>query len=179
METIFLYELTDIKFEDLEEGKIIKGDISPEKINHPDLTFTDTLKFEVVVEVKPKKIFVKGKVEGEIKLTCDKCLEDYNFAVNDNFEYVFFLTKIVVDKKYKEFKLTKDDLEIDFIENDTLPLRDIILGEFFLNIPIKKLCSKNCKGLCPVCGCNLNKESCSCERELKSSPFAKLKELLK
>jgi len=179
METIFLYELNDIPFEELDKGKIIVGDITPERIKHPELKFCDNLNFKLTVQIKPKKILIDGNVKGTIKLTCDKCLEEFEFPVEDQINYVFFLTKIVVDRKNKEFKLTKEDLEIDFLEEDILPLKDIIFGQFFLNIPIKKLCKEDCKGLCPNCGCNLNYEKCRCKKEQTFSPFSKLKELLK
>ena len=179
METIFLYELNDIPFEELDKGKIIIGDISPERIKHPELKFCDNLKFKLIIQIKPKKILIDGNVKGVIKLTCDKCLEEFKFYVEDKINYVFFLTKIVVDKKNKEFKLTKEDLEIDFLEEDILPLKNIIFGQFFLNIPIKKLCREDCKGLCPNCGCNLNYKKCNCKKEQTFSPFSKLKELIK
>ena len=53
------------------------------------------------------------------------------------------------------------------------------MGQIYLNIPIKKLCSYECKGLCPVCGTNLNLTKCNCENQFNENPFAKLKELLK
>ncbi len=179
METLYLYELVDIDLEEIDKGKILIGEVSPEKLKSDDLIFNDFLKFYVEVEIKPKKIFVKGDVEAKIILTCDRCLENFNFFIKDSFNYVFFLTKLVVDKKNKEFKLKKEDLEIDFLEENILPLKDIIFGQIFLNIPIKKICRENCKGLCPICGCNLNVEKCDCKTDLNENPFAKLKEMLK
>ncbi|MGB9809870.1 MAG: YceD family protein, partial [Caldanaerobacter sp.] len=34
-----------------------------------------------------------------------------------------------------------------------------------LSLPMKFLCKEDCKGLCPICGTNLNYGSCSCKRE--------------
>lgn len=48
--------------------------------------------------------------------------------------------------------------EDGILDMDTLAQDDILL-----ELPIRMLCSEDCKGLCPMCGCNLNKETCSCQ----------------
>ena len=35
--------------------------------------------------------------------------------------------------------------------------------QFVLTLPMKPLCSDDCKGLCPVCGTNLNRGTCDCK----------------
>ncbi len=179
MDIVYLYEFYDIELEDIEKFKRFIGDVSPKKITNKDFLFLDNLKFTLDVEKKPKKIFLKGDIDCKIQLNCDRCLEEFSFKIKDDFSYVLFLTKIEVSSKHKEFKLKKDDMEIDFLEDNILPLKDIIMGQIYLNIPIKKLCSYECKGLCPVCGTNLNLTKCNCENQFNENPFAKLKELLK
>ena len=45
-------------------------------------------------------------------------------------------------------------------------------GEYFFD-------GEDCKGLCPVCGCDLNTVQCSCVREKeKENPFSALEQLL-
>ena len=179
MDIVYIHDFFDIDLEEIEKFKRFIGDISPEKLKNSDFSFKDNLKFIVDVEKKPKKIFVKGDITCKIILNCDRCLENFNYYIKDKFDYVLFLTKIEVDSKHKEFKLTKDDMEIDFLEENILPLKDIIFSQIYLNIPIKKLCKENCKGLCTVCGTNLNFSTCNCEAKFNDNPFAKLKELLK
>ena len=54
-------------------------------------------------------------------------------------------------------------------------------GYVVAGIPIENhaepLCSESCKGLCAVCGTNLNKDSCTCKREWQDPRLAALKEL--
>ena len=179
MDIVYIYELFDIDLEDIDKSKKVVGNILPEKLESRDFKFIDSLKFSVNIEKKPKKIMVNGEVKTEIQLICDRCLENFSFKIDDFFDYIFFLTKIEVTHKNKEFKLKKDDMDIDFIEDNILPLKDIIFGQIYLNIPIKKLCSVNCKGLCPNCGINLNFAKCNCLNFKEYNPFTKLKELLK
>jgi uncharacterized protein len=49
--------------------------------------------------------------------------------------------------------------------------------QFYLALPMKPLCSEGCKGLCAMCGTNLNKGSCDCKREWEDPRLAALKEL--
>ena len=35
--------------------------------------------------------------------------------------------------------------------------------QFYLALPMKPLCREDCRGLCPVCGINRNRETCSCQ----------------
>ena len=46
-----------------------------------------------------------------------------------------------------------------------------------LMVPLKPLCQEDCRGLCPICGANLNRETCSCQAEKSDSPFAALAKL--
>ena len=42
---------------------------------------------------------------------------------------------------------------------------------------MKPLCADDCKGLCPVCGKNLNRETCDCNRTWDDPRMAALREL--
>ena len=60
---------------------------------------------------------------------------------------------------------------------ETLELDKLILDLLVLNAPVYGLCKPDCKGLCPVCGCDLNLMQCSCSRTVKNANFASLEEL--
>jgi len=51
--------------------------------------------------------------------------------------------------------------------------------QFVLSLPMKPLCSEGCKGLCPVCGTNLNRNTCDCKPVWEDPRFAALRELRK
>lgn len=56
------------------------------------------------------------------------------------------------------------DQNDDYIEtpNHTIDIDELLRADILLEIPSKHLCSDDCKGLCPVCGVNLNEKSCNC-----------------
>jgi uncharacterized protein len=50
--------------------------------------------------------------------------------------------------------------------------------EFYLALPMKPLCKDDCKGLCPLCGANWNRDTCTCKAEWVDPRLAVLKKLL-
>lgn len=119
-------------------------------------------------------VSVKGiyqPTEGEITVTaeaaailtapCDRCLAS---------------TKIPVKIGLAEtFSLEASEDTYVFSGNEFV-LDKAVTDNIVLNIPMHVLCSKDCKGLCPHCGKDRNKETCDCEEEMKkaNSPFAAL-----
>ncbi len=72
-----------------------------------------------------------------------------------------------------------EDEECYAYSGETLDIGQMVLDNLFLNLPVYSKCSEDCKGLCPVCGCDLNTVQCSCVREdVKENPFAALEQLL-
>lgn len=52
------------------------------------------------------------------------------------------------------------------IGGDELDPEPLTVEEVFLGLPMRELCSEDCRGLCSKCGKNLNEGTCSCpERE--------------
>lgn len=110
-------------------------------------------------------IFLLGCIIGKIQLTCSRCLE--------NFSYEF---KLELQEKLTNNPENKDD-EIIFISNDKLELTEIVENNIIMSLPIQRLCKKDCKGLCQVCGKNLNYGSCNCESPDIDPRLADLKNL--
>jgi uncharacterized protein len=78
-----------------------------------------------------------------------------------------------------ELHLNLDDTEIAFFEGDGLFLADILAEQVNLALPMKVICSPDCRGLCPHCGANLNNEECRCEKngsDARLAPLARLKQ---
>jgi len=60
------------------------------------------------------------------------------------------------------------------------PLRggEMVREQFFLTVPLKRLCREECRGLCPTCGSNRNDARCACPPpEAVESPFGSLRKL--
>lgn len=58
----------------------------------------------------------------------------------------------------------KDD-DYLVVEDGILDLDQLAQDDILLELPIRMLCSPDCKGLCPACGANLNHTRCGCKPE--------------
>jgi uncharacterized protein len=81
------------------------------------------------------------------------------------------------DTTLSEVELLDEDMEVDFIRDSEIDLDEIIKEQIYLSLPMKVLCSDQCRGLCPICGMNLNVSDCHCHREQGHPGFLKLKDL--
>ena len=80
--------------------------------------------------------------------------------------YGAMLQAVAMNKLF-EFRYipNEDDEEILPISGFEIDLEDIITESIVLNVPMKWLHDEQCKGICKVCGINLNKQSCHCDAQ--------------
>ena len=52
----------------------------------------------------------------------------------------------------------------DYLIGFELDVDKLVYAEILVNWPMRVLCKDDCKGICKVCGMNLNKGACSCQR---------------
>ena len=88
---------------------------------------------------------------------CDRCADEFIR------EYSFDVKRIVVTRLENE----EDDEDYIIVGADgKMELDDFVYQEIQLFLPQKMLCSDDCKGLCPKCGKNLNREKCDCKKDV-------------
>lgn len=116
----------------------------------------------------PQGILVQANFHTVIDLECVRCLTEYQQTLKFNFTELYaFSQRYVTDSGL----LMPETGIIDL----TPVLRDYVL----LEIPISPLCRPDCKGLCPICGNNLNESMCYHEEESGDPRLASLRSLLK
>jgi uncharacterized protein len=103
-------------------------------------------------------IYVQANVRGTVGLTCSRCLADFDMPIEFDCEGRF-----VQDPDMHEYE-DEDDIETFAMDGGYCVLDDMVEHGLLLNIPMKPLCDALCKGLCGVCGTNLNEEQCQCSR---------------
>lgn len=131
-----------------------------------DLTLID---FSGVVDVgrTPQGLVVTGNFSAQTTAECARCLKTFDQRLHwDMTELYAFNEKSVSDSGL----MVPEDAKID--------LEPIIRDYALLEIPISPVCKPDCKGLCPVCGQDLNVRDCGHRPAGDESPFASLKTLL-
>lgn len=110
----------------------------------------------VVSHVKDKELQIKGNSKVCVIIPCDRCLEDVKQEIRLNFVKH-------VDLDVSDADLTEGLDESYFIDGYHLDVDKLLFNEILIGWPTKVLCRKDCKGICNVCGQNLNRGTCDCE----------------
>ncbi len=115
----------------------------------------------------------KARVEGNGTVTyclsCDRCLRDTEVTENLELSYDILSPELVTDDD------TRD--EQDYIDGMLLNTDQLLSKEISLMWPMKVLCHDACKGICPVCGKNLNEGECGCDTFVPDPRMARLKDI--
>lgn len=140
---------------------------APEEWHGDELVFTSPVSLSGVFAATGESILLRGEVKATITVPCADCLEPAVLPVSAKVDEVFTREE------------DPDDPDRFTYEGHVLHLDDLVLGAILLELPMRILCRPDCKGLCPVCGANLNQTQCSCQKEMPSKqPFAALASLL-
>ena len=118
-----------------------------------------------------------GRVQTTLELPCGRCLEPFTTPVDQTFDLRYHPHTLNTGEGERE--LEEDDLTTAFYENDEIDLGHLMREQFYLSLPMKPLCRDECRGLCPVCGTNLNRGDCRCTVEWEDPRLAVLKTLKK
>jgi uncharacterized protein len=127
-----------------------------------------------------KRVLVDGSVKISVALKCGRCLKEALLPLDIAFKEEYIPAEDIIGESEQE--LSDRDLDLGFYSNDELDIKEIVKEQVLLSVPMKPLCRDDCRGLCPVCGKDLNEGACKCRKEEidpRLAPLAKFKEILK
>jgi uncharacterized protein len=131
-----------------------------EETAYTGLHFTEPVQVRVHISRSGKMIRVKSRIDAKVKGICARCLEVFSLPLGSQFQLTL---KPKPDfPPAEEVELSREDLESDFYEGEEIDLSPLIQDQVLLTIPPKLVCREDCRGLCPRCGRNLNRETCNC-----------------
>jgi uncharacterized protein len=131
------------------EGDFLDGSVSAESIALEvadpaiDLTFGDDVEYSLHASSVSGGVLITGQIGVDVHAECGRCLCRYKFRL------------VLDDICHFYEEVSGDDLDIS---ND-------IREDLLIALPTKYLCSETCKGLCTLCGKNLNNEECGCQQD--------------
>ena len=108
---------------------------------------------------------LEGVLTAEMTCVCDRCGEPFD-SVKET-----ALSAVIVEEE------SEDHPELFVLDGNEIDLDEILATCFILDMETKFLCREDCRGLCPVCGKNLNDGPCSCKKQTDPR-FAVLEQLL-
>ena len=136
-------------------GVKLVGEEQPEIMDlvDPAIRFPRPIRYEINASLTGGMLLLRGRLETRVLLKCSRCLEEFE-------------RDLTVESFFSRKEVEAGEGKIDLTED----LREDII----LTLPLKPLCTSECRGLCPICGRNLNRDKCDCAPAGEDSPFAGL-----
>jgi uncharacterized protein len=136
---------------------------------------------------------VAGTARTRLELECGRCLDPFELPFDATFELRYVpepkhaapaqagsaAAERIADADDDDGRqLGEDDLATAFYRDGMLDVIELLREQFQLALPMKPLCSEACRGLCPECGTNRNRNECACAPAWEDPRLAPLKNLL-
>ena len=117
-------------------------------------------------------VFIEGEARAKIEAECHRCLKRFTLDITGEFK----------DQYYREsngsfLKLNQNEEDALTYSGDTIDISKEVNSQLVLSLPMQLLCSAACKGLCQVCGQDLNDGECTCNNitgDIRLQPLAEL-----
>lgn len=145
---------------DLESAEL---EISPEEMG-----IIGTVKLVGSISNAGDVLLLQAHMECQVQRTCGRCLQEF-----------VGVTKAEVVEKF--YPASADNIENDaFVyDSDVIDITEPLREGLLLAEPMQALCKPDCRGLCPVCGADLNDGDCGCDRLTVDPRLAALKQFIK
>ena len=132
----------------------------------------------LILSLEGRNVFANGSFTAEGEASCDRCTEGFTVGLEKEFETIL----VPSDKGpvgATNVELHEDDLDIGFYDGAWVEVNDLFWEQVALALPVKLLCSEECRGVCPLCGGNRNRGECGCAEPRVEGPFGVLRAMKK
>lgn len=131
---------------------------------------------DLILTSESGELWAEGSFAAEGEGPCDRCSEPVAVRFGKAFR-TLLLPKGKGPAGAGHSELREEDLDVGYYDGKGLEVNDVFWEQVALELPVKVVCSEGCRGICPSCGANRNRESCSCSEGASKSPFDVLKNL--
>ncbi len=115
------------------------------------------------------RILLEGEMSLKVEIPCDRCLQSVEVPIG-----VSFAHEIAAPN---EENVPSEEEEQCFMSGYELDVDALMNNEILINMPVKVLCREDCKGICMVCGRNLNEGECGCDTFVPDPRMAAIKDI--
>ncbi len=123
------------------------------------------------------EVRVEGRYTVVMAAECDRCLGRARFNLDSGFDLFYRPMSFIA--REEEVEIDEGEAEIGFYEKGGIELEDILREQVLLALPMQRVCSDQCKGICPVCGTNRNESQCQCRTDASVDRWGALRNLRK
>ena len=141
----------------------------------PDDGFTVAAPVELHLDLRKRgdKYDLLGRLVTNVRHECCRCLKPFDVPTAVDIDVRYLPHRVNTGEG--ESEISEEDLSIAFYRDEEIDLGGLVREQLQLAAPMKPLCDDGCRGLCPVCGANRNRESCGCDTEWRDPRFEPLR----
>ncbi|HUH02171.1 MAG TPA: DUF177 domain-containing protein [Kofleriaceae bacterium] len=133
---------------------------------------------EIELSVEHDNVFARGTVRGWMEVACSRCVEATRIVLDEAIVASFLpRAGMPTESEDEVAEATEDDVDLYPYDDEEVDLEPMLREQLVLAIPYAPLCKPDCKGLCVVCGVDMNRESCGCDRHIVDPRLAALRDL--
>jgi uncharacterized protein len=148
----------------------------PDAFPEQDLyTVVGPVRLAMDIHKDQERFRLVGTMDTTLELPCSRCVEPFTWPVHADFDLQYQPKAAYAEHEEREIR--EDDFSAAYYENEVIDLGQLMAEQFHLSLPMKPLCSDDCRGLCPQCGTNLNRGTCDCRDDWDDPRLAALRSL--
>lgn len=136
----------------------IEVDVNELMSSRADIIRVDPVSMSSELHLSGETVIVQGSGQAQARFVCARCLREFEQAVSVQFSEAFSQSEDVV--------AADEEGDIELINEEYIDLLPLIEEHIVISFPFAPLCAEHCKGLCAMCGQDLNEQQCSCAEEM-------------
>ncbi len=138
-------------------------DETPESLEIEDhVMFPNQVFSHLEIDRSESHVYIHGHVKSVAHFACDRCLEEFDRELHGEVRLYYQMAGHTGHSHLENEEDLDDVVRVFSPDDPEVDLGQDIRDTLLLEIPMKVLCSEECKGICPGCGRNLNVEKCVC-----------------
>ncbi|WP_459909619.1 YceD family protein [Desulfotomaculum defluvii] len=145
----------------------VKKEIDKVTLSGQEFTFVGPVEAFGEIVNRNDTFLLKGEAKAVVSTCCVRCLEPFQIELHSILNEIYGKTK----------DLQNPDDELIEFDGNVLNIEPEVVKSLLMEIPMRLVCSPECRGLCQGCGCNLNIKQCDCENKAIDPRLAVLKKL--
>ena len=166
---IDISELLSVDNKQVEVDADIEMDRFVSRISDYEIVEKKKMKIRLVNTGK-RTFSLSTVIEFSMMIPCGRCLEDVKYDMYIDVDKTIDMNESRSDED--------DEQDFDsFISEEKLDVEKLVYNEVLVNLPMKVLCSENCKGICNRCGANLNSQTCNCDTTELDPRMSKIRDI--
>lgn len=131
-----------------------------------------------------RRVIFRAQGRASLVAPCGRCLSQFpvdvpldfqmTFVPNDDLQAHAVLPEEGDAGGRPSRTFAADEVNEETYSGKTIDLDPVVREQLLLALPGYPVCQESCKGLCPVCGTNLNERDCGCDRRVPDPRWAAL-----